>query len=174
MALVDVLFKKRVRIGVGASDEFLPVGAIELDASISETHTAANDITKFPVEQGVDITDHVRRQPDRVSIRGIVTDHPIYGISRGPGFIRPTLTSGRSLDAYGKFLTMLDEAQLVSVVTSLRQYQNMVIESMKVPRTAKLGRAVEVSLELREIKTAQVSVAAGTSDLGTQNPTEVS
>lgn len=166
MATIGLLFKTRVRFGVNASDEFLPFGAVQLDASLEETHTSQNAITQFPVEQGVDITDHVRQQPDRVSIRGIVTDHPL-GLGGGG------LVSGRSLEAYQKALTMLQEAQLISVVTSLRQYQNMVIESLEVPRTAKQGQSVEMSLSLREIKTAQVAVAAGTSDLGTQNATEV-
>lgn len=169
MALVDLLFKTRVRLGINANEEFLPYGAVELDASIDETHTAENDITQFPVEEGVDISDHVRKQPNRLTIRGIVTDHPIVGISRGVGVIAPTLTSGRSLDAYQRLLTMLEEAQRISVVTSLRQYENMVIESMEVPRNAQRGHAVEMFLQLREIKTASLVAIAGTTNLGTQN-----
>ena len=167
MALLDLLFKKRVRIGVGASEEALPFGAVELDASIDEKHVSANKVTQFPVESGVDITDHVRQEPDRVTIRGIVTDHPIG--HRWYGSI-----AGRGVDAYGKALYMLAEAQLVTVVTSLNTYQDMVIESLEVPRDAKRGHAVEMTLNLREIKTAQVATAAGTSNLGTQNTTAVS
>jgi len=166
MGLVDILFTTRVRLGVNASDEFLPYGALELDASIEETHSASNEVTQYPVETGVDITDHVRRQPDRLTIRGIVTDHPlVFG---------GALRSGRSLEAYQTILTMVDEAQLISVVTSLRQYQNMVIESVEVPRNPQRGAAVEMVIALRELKTAQVASTAGTSDLGSQNSTVVS
>lgn len=166
MALVDLLFKTRARVGVGASEEVLPYGAVEFDASIEESHVNENEVTQFPVEQGVDITDHVRRQPDRVTLRGIVTDHPIR-LGGGLGI------SGRSLDAYGKVLYMMANAQLVSVVTSLNQYEDMVIESMEVPRDSTRGHAVEMTLQLREVKTAQVAQTAGTSDLGTQNTTLV-
>lgn len=170
MAIVDLLFKQRVRFGVDASEEFLPYGAIELDASIEETHVSENEVTKFPVEQGVDITDHVRKQPDRVTITGIVTDTPILSLAP----TRTTnLSTARSIDAYGKALYMLAEAQLISVVTSLNTYSNMVIESLEVPRDSKRGHAVEMTLSLREVKTAEVAVAAGTSDLGTQNTTRV-
>lgn len=167
MAFIELVLKTRVRFGVDASQEFLPYGAVELDASIEETHIAENAITQFPVESGVDISDHVRRQPYRVTIRGLVTDHPItLGGTLG--------SSGRSLEAYGKALYMMAEAQLITVVTSLNTYENMVIESMEVPRNPKRGKAVEMVLSLREIQTAQVALAAGTSDLGTQNATPVS
>ena len=166
MSIVNLLLKQRVRFGVNASDEFLPFGAVELDASIEENHVSANTITQFPVETGVDISDHVRKQPDRVTIRGVVTDHPTtFG---GAG------RSGRSLDSYYDVLTMIDEAQVISIVTSLRQYANMVIESMEVPRNAALGSSVQMSLSFRELKTVEVAVAAGTSDKGTQNATQVS
>lgn len=166
MALVNLLFKQKVRFGVDASAEVLPFGAIELDASISEKHLSKNDITSFPVEAGVDITDHVRKQPDVVQIRGIVTDHPI-GLGGALG------VAGRSVDAYGKALYMLAEAQLITVVTTLNTYGDMVIESLEVPRDNKRGHAVEMNLTLRQVTTAQVATAAGTSDLGTQNTTAV-
>ena len=163
MGILSLLFKQRVRIGVNASAEFLPFGAVELDASLEEVHTSENEITQYPVERGVDISDHVRRQPDRVRIRGLVTDTPIFL----PGF------TGRSADAYNQFRRMLDDAELVSVVTTLRQYSDMVVESLEVPRRAGLGRAVELNLNLRQLLVATVALDAGTSDLGTQNPTAV-
>lgn len=160
MAQIGLVFKQRVRIGAGASDEFLPAGAVELDASLQENHTSSNEVTRFPVEQGVDITDHVRRQPERITIRGIVTDHPIVYRQRG--------IERRSIEAYQDFLTMMDEAQLISVVTTLRQYENMVIESMEVPRNAALGNSVEVNLTMTEVKTVLVARDEGTIDKGTQ------
>lgn len=161
MGAFGLIFKTRVRIGVNASDSFLPFGAVELDASMDETHTSSNEITRFPVEQGVNIADHVRRQPENLVITGMVTDHPlVFG---------GALRSGRSLEAYQNFLTMMDQADLISVVTSLRQYSNMVLETMVVPRNSKLGSAVQVTLTFSELLTAQVALAAGTSNLGTQN-----
>lgn len=163
MSLVSVLFKTKVRIGVNASDEFLPFGAVEMDASISESHKASNELTKFPVEVGVDISDHVRRQPNELQLTCVVTNHPLF-----PG---GGLGGRRSLSAYYDVLTMLDEAQLVDVVTSLRTYTNMVIESLEVPRDDKRGESVEMKLGLREVLTVEIASTAGTTDLGTQNAT---
>lgn len=176
MAALDLIFgqKKRVRIGVGASDEFLPVGAVEMDASLSESHQAANEVTRHPVEQGSDITDHVRRQPERVTITGVITDTPTT--------LGGALEENRSLSAFEKFLEMKDRADLVTVVTSLRQYSNMVIESYSIPRDARRGQSVEITLNLVEILTAQIAEippepaagtqsSRGTVDLGSQGTT---
>lgn len=165
MANFGLIFKQRVRFGVNAEAESLPFGAVELDASIDESHASANEITQFPVETGVDIADHVRRQPDRLTIRGLITDHPI---TWGGAF-----RSDRSKDAFENVLNILNEAELITVVTSLRQYQNMILESVDVPRNSRLGHAVELSLSFREVLTAEVTSTAGTTDLGTQNTTVV-
>ncbi len=165
MGSFGLVFKQRVRVGVNASDEFLPFGAVELDASLEENHTAENEITQFPVEVGVDITDHVRKLPEGVTIRGVVTDHPLV--------LGGAFRSGRSTDAYQEFLVMLNQAQFVAVVTTLRQYANMVVQRMEVPRNSRRGSSVEFVLTLREVKTAEVAVTTGTTDLGTQNTVAV-
>lgn len=165
MGSVGLIFKRRVRLGVNASAESLPVGAIELDASIQENHRSANAVTSFPVEQGVNISDHVRKEPDSVTIRGIVTDHPL--IWGGGGFVK------RSIQAYQKVLRMMDDAELISVVTTIRQYDNMIIQSNDTPRNSSLGNAVEFNLTLREIKTVQVLETQGTVNKGTQVGTAV-
>lgn len=179
MSAFDLIFgaKRRVRIGVGASDEFLPVGAVELDASLQENHVLENEITEFPVEEGTDITDHIRKKPERVTITGIITNHPnTFGGALG--------NPDRAGEAYEKFLEMVNKAQVVTVVTTLRQYANMAIESISIPRSAQKGQHIEVTISLREIKTAVVESvtpapatgvgsSAGTQDLGAQNAVAV-
>ena len=163
MAIVELLFGApvRVRIGVGASDEFLPAGSIEFDASITETHDSENDITQFPVEVGADITDHIRPQPERITINGIVTNTPI-------AFLAGVTTSPtRAEEAYAKIKSMRDNGDLVSVVTSLRQYDNMAIESFSTLRDSQNGNVVNTTITLREIFLAQTAtVAAPEPDAG--------
>jgi len=161
MATFGLIFKQRVRFGVNVSEETLPIGAVELDVSIDETHTAANEITQHPIEKGADITDHIRRQPNRLSIRGLVTDHPLIWMG--------ALRNDRSIEAYEKVLEILNNAELITVVTTLRQYENMALESVEVPRNSSLGYAVEMNLSFREVLTAEVTDPAGTTDYGRQN-----
>ena len=137
MANFGLIFKQRVRVGLGASEETLPVGAVELDVSLDEMHKSANEVTAYPVEKGVDITDHVRRQRDQVTVRGVITDHPI--------FLADRLLTGfdRSLEAHDRVLQILRDAELITVVTSLREYDNMILESVEVPRDSSRGHSVE-------------------------------
>jgi hypothetical protein len=54
----------------------LTIGTIWIDVSLSETHSLSADVTEHPVEDGVNITDHVRPQPRTVQVEGLVTNHP--------------------------------------------------------------------------------------------------
>lgn len=164
MGLFSVVFgkKRRVRVGVGVSDEFLPAGAVELDASINETHGADVDITQHPVEEGADITDHARIKPETLSITGVVTNTPL--ILNASANASPT----RAEEAYAKLREILRTRELISVITSLRQYDSMLLASMPVTRDATTGNIINATLNFQEIiiadsETVSVPVpAAGT------------
>ena len=50
---------------------------IEVDASITETHTLASAVTFRPVETGVAFTDHIRPEPRRVASVGMISNTPV-------------------------------------------------------------------------------------------------
>lgn len=54
----------------------LTIGTIWIDVALSEKHSLTADVTEHPVEEGVNITDHVRPQPRTVQLEGLVTNHP--------------------------------------------------------------------------------------------------
>jgi hypothetical protein len=43
------------------------------------------EITSFPVENGVDVNDHVRKTPDTLTIDCFISNAPIYALGRGGG-----------------------------------------------------------------------------------------
>jgi hypothetical protein len=45
---------------------------------VSETHEQSNTITDHPVEQDSDISDHVKADPNRITLECFVTNHPIH------------------------------------------------------------------------------------------------
>ena len=78
------------------------------------------------------------------------------------GVIGPTLGKpGRSLEAYQKVLTMMEAAQRVSVVTSLRQYEDMVIESMEVPRNI---RSIQRKFKKHGVVYPSIDLSRGEAD----------
>lgn len=80
--------------------------AFEWDIVTSEVHEATNEPTEYPVETGVDITDHVRIKPAQVTITGNVTNTPIVQTTGSvfgptvidvPVFVPPPLSSEAAL-----------------------------------------------------------------------------
>lgn len=174
---LSVLFptiKVQVGEGVTTGNPFLPIGAVEFDAALSETHVGNAEVTKHPVEVGADISDHVRRQPEQLTINGIVSNTPLVF------FASLQESPRRAEEAYGKLKELKDNGTVISVVTSLREYANMVITGFTVTRDAQNGQVLNCTLDLVEVLTAEVQTAevpvpeegvpnkSGASALGTQ------
>ncbi len=54
---------------------------LELDASLNVLHDFVNDVSRFPLETGASVVDHIRQEPERVRITGFITNSGIksYG-----------------------------------------------------------------------------------------------
>jgi len=142
----------------------LTVGVVQFDASVSETHTRECEICDHPVEEGATISDHIWRTPERLEVNGIVTNHPLVFLASvqavSPLTDDMSPVTDRAEVAYFKLAELMDTGQLVSVVTSLREYQNMAIVSMSVTRDVQTGNVLNCSLSLREIIIAQTETVA--------------
>ncbi len=141
------------------------IETIVLDASINEQHNGTNDITEHPVEVGSNITDHIRPKQDTLSIEAMITNTPM-----NPSQQRRVVTSrGVKLDTtsvgdiprgavgfaeqgYNDLRALKEACQLITVVTSLRTYHDMAIESLGVPRSASSGDALIFSMNFRQVR----------------------
>lgn len=72
----------------------LTIGTIWIDVSIRETHSLSAEVTEHPVEDGVNITDHVRPQPRVIQLEGMVTNHPTELPLSHAGGVRATDDAG--------------------------------------------------------------------------------
>lgn len=158
MAITELIFGAPTRVQIG---KLIPptVGLIELDCSVSETHTAVCEITDHPVEFGSVISDHIRSLPESVEINGLVTNTPLVYLasllSKSP--VKPSLLPawGDRVDAaYQKLLELKNAGVLIDVVTSLRTYSDMAITSIVITRDAATGNVLDCAIGLREIVTA--------------------
>jgi hypothetical protein len=55
----------------------LQINGIWIDCSVRESHSLQGTCTKHNVEEGADVTDHVRVMPDSLQLEGIVTNTPL-------------------------------------------------------------------------------------------------
>lgn len=127
--------------------------AIQFDASVSETHAFASQATDHPVEGGVDITDHIRRLPNELTLNVIVSNDPpiiLASLRKFPvsGFGDPDT---RAQDSVVFLRGLKDNATVVGLDTTLFRYENLYIKSISVVRNARTGNIADMTLGLREI-----------------------
>lgn len=116
------------------------IGALELDASLRETHSARNEVTQHPVERGSAVSDHIRPLPDGLVIEGVVSNAPLAR----PGLVADSAENVTRADsAYLQLLELRNSGQLVTVTTKRRTYTNMALTDLTVPGDASIGDALQ-------------------------------
>lgn len=135
------------------------IGTVTLDCTVSESHKDEVEITDHPVETGSTISDHIRKRPISLSLEGIVTNTPVVFLASlmadSPVENDFIPSPDRVTRAYQELRRIQEEGEIVDVVTSLREYKNLAIESLSVSRSAETGNALNVSISLREIVLAK-------------------
>lgn len=135
MALVDLI------LGI----DRVTVSTVTLDCTLIEEHSSEVELTDHPVERGADITDHKRSKPRALKLTGIISNTPVElgSLALGP--------RGRAEDAWAALKEIQAGDELIDVFTTLESYSNMQIVSLHVPRDAKRGNVLEVTIDLREV-----------------------
>jgi hypothetical protein len=123
----------------------------EFDVVTSENWEDTSEITRFPVESGLSITDHIIRQPVRLSLEGVVTNTPLP----------PTIPLfQRAQAAYERLRELHDSGSVVAVSSGLRIQESMGISSVGLVLDASTGDAIAPSVTLEEVRIVQsVTVA---------------
>ncbi len=144
---------QRVQIGRRPTENTF-VLILELDASISETHARSVEITEHPVEAGVNVSDHVRQQPDNVVITGIISNTPaaLPGTASG---IAGGAVSNRDRDAFEILEDLQLNATIVTVISTIKVYDSMLLQNFTAPRDAGQGDSLNVTMTFRELLTAK-------------------
>jgi hypothetical protein len=155
MALLSLIFGEKAKARIGIA---------ELDASLSETHSMSAEVTNHPVEEGSEISDHIRKQPDSIQISGVVSNTPLVYLAsiQAPSPLMNDLTpvSDRAELAYAELQRIMSQGETVEVVTSLRTYENMALTSLSITRDAASGNVLNASMDLREVIIVKSKVVA--------------
>lgn len=120
-----------------------------IDAALSEQHQLDADITEHPVETGSDIADHRRVKPRVVTISGIVSDSPLGRMAA----IRRHLEDGvlPSEEAAAKLEALFASPEPVTLVTQYKVYDDMLIQSLHVPRDQHTGFALRFDASFKQV-----------------------
>jgi hypothetical protein len=132
------------------------------DATIREAHHFEISITDNPVETGVSLADHAYSKPDTLDMEVAVSDAPLIRDDAGTPSYRLATTwteAGegnvrRSVNAW-KFLTdKAKEFAVFDLVTGLKAYVNMMIESGDAEQTKDSAGIMRARLKLRQVQFA--------------------
>lgn len=162
---------------------------IIVDATISEEHSLSSKATSHEVEDGSNISDHIIKKGRKLVIEGIKSDDPfslsVAGLTTGAGIVSnvfeglaaaaPIAAVGAgffiaddlfpsdkpSLTAMQVFDELYEKKHTVKIITGLKQYTNMVLESLSIPRTAQNARSLTFKATFRNIILAQFSETVG-------------
>lgn len=124
---------------------------VALDASLAETHAGDVEVTDHPVEQGANISDHLRPKPRTLSVHGFISNTPVID---GAKVTAPFLPDqpGPAQEAYAALRDARLSGRLVQVVTSLETYENMAITGISVPRDHATSQALEFTINFKEVR----------------------
>ncbi len=148
------------------------IGTIEIDVCREETHTLNNTVTDHPVEEGSNISDHSRPEPDQVNLTCFVSNTPLSsaqqqvannqsansaGLLNEDGSVQIVNVPDRGNRVFDALKKLRDEGTLIKVVTTLRVYgvtpsEGMMITGLTVPRKAANFDGLEFTLALKQVR----------------------
>jgi len=122
------------------------IGGIKIDAMVEEVYNHTAVVTKYPIEEGAQISDHVVDDPDSINLTGKIAPVSIYALDL------PSYSTTRIYDTHLKLLKLKEAKEPITIVTGLKSYKNMVIESYTVSRTKDTGGSLSFAMNLTNVK----------------------
>ena len=106
------------------------IGPVTLAVFLDEQHTSNMQITQHPVEDGSTIQDHAVIKPKELKI---------------------TFMNDQAADTYRALLEFQHSRVPFTIVTGLRQYENMLVSSFQVKRDKRTSRVLSGTAMIQEI-----------------------
>lgn len=134
--------------GLGGQNTMM--GAVQLDALLTEESKLAADVTSYAVEDGTEISDHITQNPEELTLTGVIAGASTLAFDM----------RGRSKLIMNKDLirSMHEAREPVTIVTGLDMYQDFAMTSAIVARDAD-GDRLRIEAKFKKIVKAQLSAA---------------
>lgn len=123
------------------------IGSLVVDGFLQEDHNFTSVIPAFAVEDGLSVSDNVRQEPNRVSLTGFVSCHPLDMLGK---------LNERADEAFAELKWIKESGETIEIVTDLMVYSDMIVSGLSVKRDASTGQALEFRVEAQEIRKAGV------------------
>jgi hypothetical protein len=119
------------------------------DCTTSISHNFTNEVTEYPVENGVSISDHVQAKNKTFSFSAIYNQHNLNvwlddKVSR----------EDRINDAYQNLLSLYNSKAVFTFVSRYDSYDNCVITNLTIPVAPDDGNTLMFTAEIKQLRTA--------------------
>lgn len=130
------------------------IGIIDIDCRLTEEHEYEVDVTQYPVESGIAISDNVRRKPIKFSLSGIVSNSPvkILGDLTTAGLLESRAKTALS---YERLKQIYFESEPVDVRTTLETYIGYIMTKISFPRSLSTGEGLFFNATFQEFRTVE-------------------
>jgi hypothetical protein len=140
------------------------IGNIVAQVTIEEEHHDKLVVTKHPVQQGAQISDHAYKMPANLIIHAgwsnsglesVISDlSSLYGYAAGNN---NNLSLNYSQTVYNQLLTLQAQRIPFSITTGKRQYTNMLLNDISVTTTEKTEHTLLATLVCEEVIIVQTT-----------------
>lgn len=159
------------RLGLSYFAQRTQIGQIALDVLTSEQIELPGEVTRYPTEDGSEMSDHIIIKSKTLAIEGRIMNSAFGLVDT---ILNGVTTSTTKLaDVIAKLEALRNERRLFEVTTGLGQYRDMAFEALSFSRTDTEGGQVSVSakmVQVRKVQLRQADVPRGT-DAATRNRT---
>jgi hypothetical protein len=132
------------------------IGGFKIDAFLSETYQFTNEVTDVPVEEGVNITDHVVEKADVIQVSAFIGQTEFTAYDGDVPDNLQSLTdldkSSRIMKAYRELKRMKSARLPVTVVLGLDTFKDMIITSFNIGRDVETGADLSFDMTFNELK----------------------
>lgn len=128
------------------------IGGVVIDAFVEERHTMTSSVTQYPVEEGFNISEHVTQYPDGLSLQCIVGPHPVKILG---GILDIASFKNQAYQVYEALVVLKELAEPIEIITGLRVYDNMIIDSINITRTKDNGQSLEFDMGVTQVTIVQ-------------------
>lgn len=126
------------------------------DIITQETHKWNLKVTTHPVEEGSPFSDHIQKELRKGKIVGFISN---FGLKRGE------LESNYAQDTFDLFEQYRDNAVPVTIVTSLKVYEDVIITEVGAGRSGSTGEAQSFPVSFQEFRIVKLRVTEGIAEI---------
>jgi len=130
------------------------IGGIPIQVTIEEIATDTLEVTDHPVELGAQITDHSFKRPSEIIMRCGWSNS---SVGAALGAVESLFSSGSLSGSdfvhsvYSQLIGLQEKRRPFLLVSSMKQYPNMLIRSISLTRDKDTSQALMVTATMREV-----------------------